>query len=179
VVRRNFFLLFVVAVVFDQSVCGAQAVKQTTSRTEIVLSQLMELQGNERIKRLVEGARKERLLVFYSPDREELTNIRIELFKEIYPGVIQKFETPRVRPDIVIDRLLTEERAGRHQADVVWLQLPQVPVLLREKLLARYLALEDSHLPDDLKAPGGHWRSLGNRLFHIMYNTELGRPSRS
>ncbi|MBI2988381.1 MAG: extracellular solute-binding protein [Deltaproteobacteria bacterium] len=154
------------------SVWGASAPKGPLSRTEAVLSQLMESQGNERIKRLVEGARKEGLLVFYSPDREELTNIRIELFKELYPGVIQKFETPRIRSDVMIDRLLTEERAGKHQADLVWLRLPQVPVMSREGLLAKYISFEDSVLPAELKI-GGVWRSLGNRLFHIMYNTKL------
>jgi len=120
----------------------------------------------------LDGARKEGALGWYAPDREDLTNLRIEIFKEIHPGVIQKFFSPRVLPDIMIDRLLTEERAGKHQADVVWLQFHQVSALEREALLARYVALEDAPLPDVLKVPG-QWRSLGNRLFHIMYNTKL------
>jgi iron(III) transport system substrate-binding protein len=151
---------------------AAEAVKLAPTPTEKILSELMKLPANERIKKLVEGARKEGALVFYAPDREELTNLRIEFFKEIYPDAIQKFVTPRIRSDVMIDRLSTEERANKYQADVVWLRLPQVAVMLREGLLARYLAVEDAKIPETLKI-GEQWRSLGNRLFHIMYNTKL------
>jgi iron(III) transport system substrate-binding protein len=151
---------------------SASAAKAEPSRSEQILAQLMALPAKERMQRLVEGAKKDGALVWYAPDREELTTLRIELFKELQPGVIQKFTSPRVLPDIMIDRLLTEERAGKHQADVVWLQFHQVSALAREGLLARYFALEDAALPDGLKVPG-QWRSLGNRLFHIMYNTKL------
>jgi iron(III) transport system substrate-binding protein len=146
--------------------------KSELSRTEKVFAEIMALPGKERMQKLVEGAKKEAVLAWYAPDREDLTNLRIELFKEIHPGVIQKFVSPRVLPDIMIDRLLTEERAGKHQADVVWLQFHQVSALERDGMLARYVALEDAALPDGLKVPG-RWRSLGNRLFHIMYNTRL------
>jgi len=134
--------------------------------------ELMKLPAPERMKKLVEGARKEGSLVFYSPDREDLTNLRIKYFTDMYPGVVQKFVTPRVRNDIMIDRLLTEARAGKHQADVVWLQFHLVSSLQKEKRLAKYVAVEDAALPDGLKVDG-QWRSLGNRLFHIMYNTKL------
>ena len=140
--------------------------------TEKILADIGKLPAGERIKKLIEGARKEGSLVWYAPDREDLTELRIEFFKEIYPDSIQKFVTPRIRSDVMIDRLLTEERAGKHQADVVWIRLPQVPVMLREGLLAKYTALEDAQIPARLKI-GTEWRSLGNRLFHIMYNTKL------
>ena len=150
----------------------AASAPREASKTEQVLAELMKLPAKERVPRLVEGARKEGGMVYYAPDREDLTNLRIELFKEIHPGVIQTFQSPRVLPDVMIDRVLTEERAGKHQADVLWLQFHQVAVMERDGLLARYVAVEDSVLPDDLKVPG-QWRSLGNRLFHIMYNTTL------
>ncbi|MGH7848655.1 MAG: ABC transporter substrate-binding protein [Candidatus Binatia bacterium] len=151
---------------------GAEAAKRAPAPAEKALSELMKLPANERIMKLVEGARKEGTLVWYAPDREELTNLRIEFFKQIYPDAIQKFVTPRIRSAVMIDRLLTEQRAGKYQADVVWIRLPQVPVMLREGLLAKYVALEDTHIPERLKI-GAEWRSLGNRLFHIMYNTKL------
>jgi iron(III) transport system substrate-binding protein len=44
--------------------------------------------------------------------------------------------------------------------------------MIREGLLARYVAVEDAQVPAKLKI-GAEWRSLGNRLFHIMYNTKL------
>jgi iron(III) transport system substrate-binding protein len=151
-----------------QGVWAAQAL----SPSEKVLLEVMKLPAPERIKKLVEGARKEGALVFYSPDREDLTNLRIDYSKEIHPGVVQKFVTPRIRNDVMIDRLLTEERARKHQADVVWLQFNLVSTLQKEGLLAQYIAVEDSALPDGLKVEG-QWRSLGNRLFHIMYNTKM------
>ena len=151
---------------------SASAARSDLSKTEQIFAEVMALPARERMQRLVEGAKKEAALAWYAPDREDLTNLRIEFFKEIHPGVIQKFFSPRVLPDIMIDRLLTEERAGKHQADVVWLQFHQVSALEQEGMLARYVALEDAALPDGLKVPG-QWRSLGNRLFHIMYNTKL------
>jgi iron(III) transport system substrate-binding protein len=151
---------------------SASAPKTEMSKSEQILAEMMALPAKERLQKLIDGAKKEAALNYYAPDREDLTNLRIEFFKEIHPGVIQKFQSPRVLPDIMIDRLLTEERAGKHQADVVWLQFHQVSALARDGLLARYVALEDAALPDGLKVQG-HWRSLGNRLFHIMYNTKL------
>jgi iron(III) transport system substrate-binding protein len=166
----------IVAILFSLS-CGAEALaadaaKRPASQSEKVLSELMKLPARERIKKLIEGARTEGSLVWYAPDREELTELRIQLFKEIYPDAIRKFVTPRIRSDVMIDRLLTEERAGKYQADVVWIRLPQVPVMLREGLLAKYVAIEDGQIPQRLKI-GSEWRSLGNRLFHIMYNTKI------
>ncbi len=169
---RYLFLLLAMTLTFNQHLWAAAAPKRAPSQAEKTLAEIMALQGNDRIKKLMEGARKEGTLVFYSPDREELTKIRFDLYNEIYPGVTQKLEAPRIRSDVMIDRILTEERAGKHQADVVWLRLPQVPILLREGVLAKYLSLEDSHLPQEFRI-GSEWRSLGNRLFHITYNTKL------
>jgi len=167
---------WICAVIFSLALPGggwaADAAKRAPSQTEKILVELTKLPPSERIKRLIEGARKEGTLVWYAPDREDLTNLRIELFKEIYPDAMQKFVTPRIRSDVMIDRLLTEERAGKYQADVVWVRLPQLPVMLREGLLAKYMAIEDASIPERLKI-GAEWRSLGNRLFHIMYNTKL------
>jgi iron(III) transport system substrate-binding protein len=151
---------------------AADAAKRAPSQTETILNDLMRLPTQQRIAKLVEGARREGSLVWYAPDREDLTALRIQFFKEIYPDAIQKFVTPRIRSDVMIDRLLTEERAGKYQADVVWIRLPQVATMLREGLLAKYVAIEDAQIPARLKI-GSEWRSLGNRLFHIMYNTKL------
>ena len=151
---------------------GAEAAKSAPTATQKTLNEIMKVPAKERIKKLIDGARKEGTLVWYNPEREEIINLRVELFKEVYPDVIQKFVTPRVPSDAMINRLLTEERAGKFTADVVWLRRPQVPSMLQEGLLAKYVAVEDSHIPQPLKI-GEEWRSLGNRLFTIMYNTKL------
>jgi len=148
--RKNFMLIaamgIFLALIFTApaSVESAAAPKTDLSKSEQSLAEVMALPAKERLQKLVEGAKKEAALNFYAPDREDLTNLRIELFKEIHPGVIQKVQSPRVLPDIMIDRLLTEERAGKHQADVVWLQFHQVSALERDRMLARYVALEDA-----------------------------------
>ena len=162
----------IIVLAAPSTVESASAPPTDLSKSEQILAEMMALPAQERMQKLVEGAKKEAALNWYAPDREDLTNLRIEFFKELHPGVIQKFQSPRVLPDIMIDRLLTEERAGKHQADVVWLQFHQVSALERDRMLARYVALEDAALPEGLKVPG-RWRSLGNRLFHIMYNTKL------
>ena len=112
-------ILLAVVVATASAAQGASAAKSDLSKTEQIFAELMALPAKERIQKLVEGAKKEAALVWYAPDREELTNLRVDFFKELHPGVIQKFQTPRVLPDIMINRLLTEERAGKHQADVV------------------------------------------------------------
>jgi len=165
-------LFIVLSLISWAGAWAADGTNRVLTPAERILTDLSKLPNAERIKKLIEGACKEGTLVWYAPDREDLTELRIELFKEIYPDSIQKFVTPRIRSDVMIDRLLTEERAGKHQADVVWIRLPQVPVMLRENLLARYSAIEDEQIPARLKI-GTEWRSLGNRLFHIMYNTKL------
>jgi iron(III) transport system substrate-binding protein len=171
-VVRSTILAVIFSLASAAGVFAADAVKRAPSQSEKILGELTKLPARERIKKLIEGARAEGSLVWYAPDREDLTELRIELFKEIYPDAIRKFVTPRIRSDVMIDRLLTEERAGKYQADIVWIRLPQVPVMLREGLLAKYAAIEDAQIPERLKI-GAEWRSLGNRLFHIMYNTKL------
>jgi iron(III) transport system substrate-binding protein len=171
--QLRFSLVWAVAAVLTITVTAWSASNTPAlSKSEQVFAELMKLPAKERIRVLVDGAKKEAAFTFYAPDREDLTNLRLDLFKEIHPGIIRKIVSPRVLPDIMIDRLLTEERAGKHQADVVWLQFHQVSALEHAGLLGRYVASEDTALPDDLKVPG-LWRSLGNRLFHIMYNTKL------
>jgi iron(III) transport system substrate-binding protein len=170
--RRSWIFAVIFSLALPSGGWAADTAKRGPSQTEKILNELMKLPARERIKKLVEGARAEGTLVWYAPDREDLTELRIEFFKEIYPDAIQKFVTPRIRSDVMIDRLLTEERAGKYQADVVWIRLPQVAVMLREGLLAKYIAIEDAQIPARLKI-GAEWRSLGNRLFHIMYNTKL------
>ncbi len=65
---------------------GASAAKSDLLKTEQIFAELMALPAKERMQKLVEGAKKEAALVWYAPDREELTNLRVDFFKELHPG---------------------------------------------------------------------------------------------
>src|SRR5688572_4503143 len=104
---RSKLIFLAILLLASPSVWAAEVAQRAPSQTEKILQDIMKLPAGERIKKLIDGARKEGSLVWYAPDREDLTELRIEFFKEIYPDSIQKFVTPRIRSDVMIDRLLT------------------------------------------------------------------------
>lgn len=120
--------------------------------------------------KLVEGAKKEgELMLYTSLVPEDLTALGAAFEKKY--GV--KLKTWRANSEKVLQRALTEQRAGRHDADVVETNGPQLESLYREKGLQ---PLRSPHLkdlmPQALQAHG-HWVGTRINMFVQSYNTSL------
>jgi iron(III) transport system substrate-binding protein len=117
-----------------------------------------------------EKARKEGEVMLYTslvPD--DLTQLAAAFEKKY--GV--KLKTWRANSEKVLQRAVTEARAGRHDADVVETNGPQLESLYREKGLQ---PLRSPHIKD-LMAQAvqkhGHWVGTRINMFVQSYNTNL------
>jgi len=94
------------------------------------LQKLAAYQGEDRQQRLVEGAKKEGSLLYYTTFQE--ADQLVEPFRSKY-GI--RVDVWRARSEIVLQRVVTEARAGRALVDVVTIIAPAAEALARENLL--------------------------------------------
>ena len=130
----------------------------------------LQYEGADREKVLAEGAKKEgEVMLYTSLVPEDLTALGAAFEKKY--GV--KLKTWRANSEKVLQRAVTEARAGRNDADVVETNGPQLESLHREKGLQ---PLRSPHLkdlmPQALQAHG-HWVGTRINMFVHSYNTNL------
>ena len=131
-------------------------------------------EGVDRGGRLVKGAQAEREINLYSSLVLEDLNALAAAFQKRY-GVRLKFW--RAGSEKVVQRIVTEARAGRFDFDVVETNGPELESLHREKLLQK---AGSPHFPDLLpEAVRVHREWIGTRLnmFVHAYNTNLVKKS--
>ena len=116
------------------------------------------------------GARREgEVMLYTSLVPEDLTPLGAAFEKKY--GV--KLKTWRANSEKVLQRAVTEMRAGRSDADVVETNGPQMESLYREKGLQ---PLRSAHLKDLMPQalrPHGHWVGTRINMFVQSYNTRL------
>ncbi len=128
------------------------------------------LQGEARMKALVEGARREgEVMVYHSSQTEDLKPV-FDAFSAKY-GV--KVRDWRSSSENVVQRIISETRAGKRDVDFVENNAPEMEALHREKMLLRI----DSPSLADLRAgtvPQHHeWATSTMDVFVQAYNTNL------
>jgi len=131
--------------------------------------------GADREARLAEGAKKEGQVLFYSTLTVQDGKVLGAAFERKY-GV--KVVHWRGSAEKILQRALSEFRAGRNDADVFETNAYRMEVLYREKLL------EDFHTPafEELSPaafPRGHRQYVADRFafFVAGYNTNLVKPA--
>jgi iron(III) transport system substrate-binding protein len=125
----------------------------------------------ERHDRLVEGAKKEGSVVLYgSITASESETIR-KTFESRYPFL--KTTQFRAGSDSLLQKVLTEARAGRHDADVFNIRSFEGNVLVERGLFAKYASPHSKLYRDDFKDREGHWTSFYMNPATIGYNTKL------
>ncbi|HWP34951.1 MAG TPA: extracellular solute-binding protein, partial [Thermodesulfobacteriota bacterium] len=127
---------------------------------------------------VLEAAKKEGTVVVYGTLESEIMKAIQEAFEARY-GV--KTEYWRAASTRVLDRALTESRAGRPLFDVVLANATPMKILAREGILARYAAPSAAALAQGRPAaagPEGEVLSPPYRMtpVGILYNTRLVRP---
>src|SRR5207247_4517999 len=127
-------------------------------------------EGADREQRLVRGARAEREINLYSSLVLEDLNALAAAFEK-RNGVKLKFW--RAGSEKVVQRIVTEARAGRFDFDVVETNGPELESLHREKLLQK---AGSPHFPDLMPGairPHREWVGTRLNLFVHAYNTNL------
>jgi iron(III) transport system substrate-binding protein len=115
--------------------------------------------------RIIEGAKKEGTLVWYTAlnlnDSEMLTN----RFEQLHPFI--KTETLRLSSFSLLSKIQTEARAGAFKADVI-----EIAGVLGH-ILKKDGSPESRFYPDSVKDLDGTWTSFFMNTHVLVYNTKL------
>jgi iron(III) transport system substrate-binding protein len=131
---------------------------------------LAALEGGDRTQKLVEGAKKEGTLTFYTSAPVDDAKILTEAFEKRY-GV--KVRLWRGSSENILQRTVVESRAGRFEADLIDTNGPEMEALHREKLLQAVKSPLHSELMADAIRPHGEWVGTRLNIFVGAYNPKL------
>ncbi|HEX2931344.1 MAG TPA: extracellular solute-binding protein [Candidatus Binatia bacterium] len=142
-----------------------------TQNREATLAAVMKLPAAERQARLVEGAKKESGLVWYSSTTAEDALALTKKFHEQHPSI--QIQHLRSSSEKLLERILAESRANAFKADIVSLPELELSIMIKRKLLARYLGVENSLYPAESKDPRGYWTGLYTSAWVPAHNTKM------
>jgi iron(III) transport system substrate-binding protein len=158
------------------AISGASA--QTPA--EKLYAELGKLKPDQREKRLEEGARKEGKLNFVHTWRGKLAKGHIAVFEKRYPFL--KVEMSDLGSQDAAERFIAEERVGRHLTDALSLAVPDLAVILRQNISARYVTPATAKILKQYQGfldPENRWTPWYWSEHGISYNTNLVSPDQA
>lgn len=120
---------------------------------------------------LIEGAKKEGSVMWYTSMNGEDAKKMADAFNRKYPFV--KIEFFRSNSTKILHRIMTETRTGRYLFDVVAVSGFEIYQMIKSGLLQRYLSPESMSYPELFKDPKGYWTDYFDSYAIIGYNTKL------
>ncbi len=129
--------------------------------------------GSDRERLLLEGAKREGKLVWYTTLAAEQNKSIAAAFEKKYPGV--SVDTFRTGSSALTQRLLTEAKARRHLADAIETTPPGLMTFRDGQLLLPYTSPHLATFPEDSKekAPKNlvYWTNARESYVGLGYNT--------
>jgi iron(III) transport system substrate-binding protein len=127
-------------------------------------------QTNEANRQLVEAAKKEGKLVWYTTMQIDGSKPLLDAFMKEYPFI--KAELVRIGGSTqLLTRIMTETRAGRWLFDVT--QGSSMPLLVKSNLVSPYASPERESFINEFKDSQGFWTGMYVTNLVLMYNTNL------
>ena len=127
---------------------GSLAMAQTS---EDLWKSLEKLPAAEREKKLIDGAKKEGEMVWYTNSGIENATRYIQSFKKKYPFINANFWRSKTRQ--VTQRIVSEANAGKHLVDVIKPSTDLLPILLERNLIGKYDTPLRAIYPAHAKSP--------------------------
>ena len=124
--------------------------------------------GADRDQRLLDAAKKEGTLTFYTSMQTPESGPLSAAFEKKY-GI--KVNLWRATSDQVIQRAITEARGNRNTMDVVETNAPEVEALGREGVVAEYFSPHFKDFPDWALPAHHKWTSARANLWIVAFNT--------
>lgn len=126
---------------------------------------------SEHTKRLIEGAKKEGKLLWYTALNIKDASMLTKSFEEKYPFI--KTETLRLGSFQLLTKIQTEAKARAFKGDVIEIAGVLGHILKKDGLLAKYVSPESRFYPDGMKDTDGTWTSFFINTHVLVYNTNL------
>src|SRR6266478_346064 len=164
---RRPFLFLVLALLLAPGLAAAQA-------TPGPHRDLYMYKGADRDQRILQGAKKERQAVVYTSLNLKDSVPIAEAFENKY-GV--KLQLWRSSSEKVLQRAVTEARAGRFTVDAFELNGPEMEALYRERMLGEFHSPQFRNLPPQAFPKHRHYAADRFNFFTIAYNTNLVKPN--
>jgi len=120
---------------------------------------------------LIEGAKKEGKLVWYTTMTLDQAQHYLKEFEKKYPFV--KPEIYRAVSNKILNKAITDKNAGKTFADVVTMGGFQSYYLKKRGLTLSYKSPEARAIPEQFKDPEGYWTAFYQSTSVIAYNTNL------
>jgi iron(III) transport system substrate-binding protein len=147
---------------------------------EQLYATLAKLPVEQRAKRIEEGARKEGALNFVHTWRGKNARDHGKLFEKRYPFI--KLEMGDLGSQDAAERFIAEETAGRHLTDILTLGVPDLAVILKQKLVAKYPTPATKKILKQYQGfldPENRWTAWYWAEHGISYNTNLVKPDKA
>ena len=129
--------------------------------------------GADREARLLDAAKKEGALSVYTSLNTRDSGPIVEAFEKKY-GV--RTQLWRASSEKVVQRAVTEARAGRHSVDAFESNGPELEQLFREKLLSEFWSPHFKDLPPAAFPKHRHYVADRFNFFVLAWNTQLVKP---
>src|SRR5262245_43996382 len=124
--------------------------------------------GADRDQRLLDAAKKEGTLTFYTSMQTPESGPLAAAFEKKYDIKVNLW---RATSDQVVQRAITEARGNRNTMDVVETNAPEVEALAREGVVAEYFSPHFKDFPDWALPAHHKWTSARANLWIVAFNT--------
>lgn len=125
-------------------------------------------------EQLIEGAKKEGRLVWYSVMTVDHSKPLIDLFAKQYPFI--KLDEYRAGTGSLVNRILAEHLSGRARFDVGMLRSDGLWPLMEKKLIEKYTHSHSTQYPEGLISKEGYWTGFYLNPVVVGFNTKLVPP---
>jgi iron(III) transport system substrate-binding protein len=173
----NCALTWVVAVALLSWPCSSFAAEASTDK---LYASLAKLPADQRAKRIDEGARKEGKLNFVHTWRGKNARDHVKLFEKRYPFL--KVDMGDLGSQDAAERFIAEETAGRHLTDILTLGVPDLAVILKQNLVAKFPTPATKKILKQYQGfidPENRWIPWYWAEHGISYNTNLIKPDKA
>jgi iron(III) transport system substrate-binding protein len=120
-------------------------------------------------EQLITGAKKEGKLVVYASATAPQLQMYFATFNKRYPFI--KTEFFRTGKQKLVSKILFEEQAKQHIADIIHTSVIETNILKKRGALSKHIPLESAVLPSQYKDPEGFWTSVYASGTLLGYNS--------
>jgi len=136
-----------------------------------LLAKLAKLSPEARQKALVDGARAEREVTFYSSLQPPQVELFTRAFQKRYPFL--KVNAARISGSKVVVRIQSEMNAGKNLVDVINVSGEEAAALKKVGSLDPYLSPQRDFYPPSAKDKDGYFTAMSFLTMVLGYNTNL------